>query len=391
MPTQVDPYAYANAFGATVQRGQSEAAMRLQALQQQAENERANRGMALQEQSAGLQRQQFDRQGQQMQSEQDQFKRERMSVAAQQIGGLARQALASGNPSQAIRGYLSNPAYQQLLQDVGVDPAAVNPDDPKVIQQLQSWVAFAPKESAPYSVQREKTPEGMLYSDGSRFQLIQPEKPQQPSVPAGYRPAAGGKLEPIPGGPADPNTPNTKDDSRIFAKADKLRDEFNAQSKEFITVNDSYNVVQETARNPSAAGDLSLIFAYMKMLDPNSVVREQEFANAQNAAGVPDRVRNAYNKALNGERLNPDQRKDFISQAAGVYNTRKQRQDSVTKRYSEIATRNQVNPQDVVGDLSVIMGGPKSNAPVRVSTPEEAMKLPPGTMFITPDGRQKVR
>lgn len=29
--------------------------------------------------------------------------------------------------------------------------------------------------------------------------------------------------------------------------------------------------------------------------------------------------------------------------------------------------------------------------PVRVSTPEEAMALPPGTVFVTPDGRQKVR
>ena len=58
-----------------------------------------------------------------------------------------------------------------------------------------------------------------------------------------------------------------------------------------------------------------MIFAYMKMLDPGSVVREQEFANAQNAAGVPDQVRNAYNKALRGERLNPAQRAEFLRSA----------------------------------------------------------------------------
>lgn len=34
---------------------------------------------------------------------------------------------------------------------------------------------------------------------------------------------------------------------------------------------------------------------------------------------------------------------------------------------------------------------PKSSGPVRVSTPEEAMALPSGTEFITPDGRKKVR
>jgi len=39
------------------------------------------------------------------------------------------------------------------------------------------------------------------------------------------------------------------------------------------------------------------------MLDPGSVVRESEFATAQNAAGVPDQVRNMYNKVLSGTRL----------------------------------------------------------------------------------------
>jgi hypothetical protein len=33
----------------------------------------------------------------------------------------------------------------------------------------------------------------------------------------------------------------------------------------------------------------------------------------------------------------------------------------------------------------------QSSGPVRVTSPEEAMRLPPGTVFITPDGRRKVR
>lgn len=35
--------------------------------------------------------------------------------------------------------------------------------------------------------------------------------------------------------------------------------------------------------------------------------------------------------------------------------------------------------------------GPSGGAPVRVRTPAEAMALPPGTIFMTPDGRKKVR
>ncbi len=36
-------------------------------------------------------------------------------------------------------------------------------------------------------------------------------------------------------------------------------------------------------------------------------------------------------------------------------------------------------------------GAPAAPAPVRVNTPEDALKLPPGTPFMTPDGRLKVR
>ena len=44
--------------------------------------------------------------------------------------------------------------------------------------------------------------------------------------------------------------------------------------------------------------------------------------------------------------------------------------------------------------FGIDLGGgsaPAAKAPVRVTTPQQAMALPPGTVFITPDGRRKVR
>ena len=74
-----------------------------------------------------------------------------------------------------------------------------------------------------------------------------------------------------------------------------MRKEVSALSKDYFTVRDSEAKINAVASDPSAASDLALIFSFMKVLDPGSVVREQEFANAQNAAGVPDQVRNLYN------------------------------------------------------------------------------------------------
>lgn len=128
-----------------------------------------------------------------------------------------------------------------------------------------------------------------------------------------------------------------------------LRREFNNRQevKDFRTVQSAYNSVQAAARNPSAAGDLSLIFAYMKILDPGSVVREQEFANAQNAAGVPDRIRNLYNRALNGQRLNPNQRNDFLNQANNLFQTRQQTYRGIENEYRGYAESYGVSPDRV--------------------------------------------
>ena len=115
----------------------------------------------------------------------------------------------------------------------------------------------------------------------------------------------------------------------------KLRGEYNNQTKNFGEVKAAYGRV--LASEETAAGDLALIFSYMKMLDPGSVVREGEFATAEQAAGIPDRIRNIYNKLLTGERLNPDQRKMFASQAKSLYDQSRQQEALVRSGVERIA------------------------------------------------------
>lgn len=140
-----------------------------------------------------------------------------------------------------------------------------------------------------------------------------------------------------------------------------LRKEFNARAevKDFNVIRSAYENVRAAGANPSAAGDLSMIFAYMKLLDPGSVVREQEFANAQNAAGVPDQVRNMYNRALNGQRLNPNQRQDFISQAERLYGARRQTYDQIVNEYRGYAQDYGFDPNRVVNASPAPQEGPR--------------------------------
>lgn len=130
--------------------------------------------------------------------------------------------------------------------------------------------------------------------------------------------------------------------------ANSIRDDFTKASKDFILTRDAYTRVKESAQNPSAAGDLSLIFGFMRMLDPTSTVREGEFATAQNAAGVPDRVRNYYNRVMSGERLADTQRADFVSRADSLYQGALRNHTKVEGQYTDIARRAGLDPRDVV-------------------------------------------
>jgi hypothetical protein len=125
----------------------------------------------------------------------------------------------------------------------------------------------------------------------------------------------------------------------------KLRKEYIDNTKDFSATRDAYGKV--ISAGDDAAGDLSLIFSYMKMLDPGSVVREGEFATAQNAAGVPDRVANTYNRIISGERLSPAQRKMFSGQAEKLYDVSAKREQEVRTGLSRIGKGYGLNLENV--------------------------------------------
>ena len=134
--------------------------------------------------------------------------------------------------------------------------------------------------------------------------------------------------------------------------------------KAFNDVASSYDVISDIAnrKQPSPQDDLSLIYSYVKMLDPNSVVREGEFATAENSASVPDRIRNAYNKVIQGTRLNSDQRSQYSNAAKGIYESRSRRYKDLVSEYSDYARDAGLDPQEVFRARGT--AGPAPTAPV---------------------------
>jgi hypothetical protein len=135
-----------------------------------------------------------------------------------------------------------------------------------------------------------------------------------------------------------------------FKNDEQLRGEFTRNMEPFVKLAQAFEKVQVAALNPSGAGDISLIYGYMKILDPGSTVMQGEQATAANAGGVSDRVRAMYNKALTGETLADNVRQDFYAQSRNLIESQRPLQQDISERYGLIATQNKLDPNQIVFD-----------------------------------------
>jgi len=155
-----------------------------------------------------------------------------------------------------------------------------------------------------------------------------------------------------------------------------LRTSFLGQIQPHVHISQSYRKIISAPE--TAAGDLSLIYGYMKILDDGSAVKEGEFANADNARGVPEAIRAQYNKTLNGQRLAPNQRKDFVQSAGDLVNSQKQQFETQKKYYSDISNQYKINPANIIydpyADLDIKTTPPK--APKSTFSPNQQLNIP---------------
>lgn len=219
----------------------------------------------------------------------------------------------------------------------------------------ENWLSMMPAETRAYVAKNVRQLGGgqggaSAPSGPGVVNVRPPRQPKRENAPSGYR-WNGDRQEPIPGGPADKrNAPGGGGGNDRKVETD-FRKEFQnrADVKTFLKARTDFRTLRETALNPKATAqdDIATIFAFMKSLDPDSAVRETEYATAQNAGGIPDNIRNAYNKALDGERLAPRQRQAFVRTAYSAYKSRRDAYNETAEQFRGYARDYGVNPDRV--------------------------------------------
>lgn len=142
------------------------------------------------------------------------------------------------------------------------------------------------------------------------------------------------------------------DAKRSFDMARDMRTEFN----KLTPVTDYQTVVRQFSSalktQPNASGDQALITAYAKMLDPGSVVREQEFNTVANADSAIGKLVARLNKELGADEsgmIRPEIRARVRDEMFNLTRSYRQAYEQTRMDYSRSAEAYGVDPIRVVG------------------------------------------
>lgn len=130
----------------------------------------------------------------------------------------------------------------------------------------------------------------------------------------------------------------------------RLRQQF-MQSKDFRTYQDQafhFAKLKALMKGPhDAARDLLITFSIMKMFDPTSMVSLSEAANVQNAAGTPEKLRNLYNRILEGAKLTPTGAINLFRRAEDAMKASTERINSRAIAFRKFALKDELRPEQV--------------------------------------------
>ncbi len=290
-----------------------------------------------------------------IQAIQAQSAQEKAAQQAEQTKAQAVQVLNSGDPNQISQFMLENPKYSQALEaSLGFRNEATKENmqssmrdilagrDPEtVIKERAQFVVDQggdPSDTLAELEAYRDDPESFLQQNELSFAMLDPdsyksfkEAKDKTVFEQGAGDMSGYAFNPSTGEYSiDPNLKQALDAAKEKEKEKgevdvKTRDSIN---KTLTNLTDDAVSIRNTAEDldrlsgiSSGPAQIAMVFKFMKALDPGSVVREGEFATAQNSAGVPDAIANTYNRLVSGERLTDAQMMEFVNTAKTLANS----------------------------------------------------------------------
>jgi len=183
--------------------------------------------------------------------------------------------------------------------------------------------------------------------------------------------------------------PGTNIPKEVADRETRLFDKFNQEPsvKKFKSGNVALKEMENLAAQNSPYGDQGLISGYAKILDPESVVREGEYAVVERGGGFFDNLKNRIDILQGRARLQPAQRAALLRAAQSIQSGRQAEYQRIRSAYEKRATQYGLDPQRTFGLEDEITVSPQ---PATQSAPSSGDTLPSGKKRLTPKERQEL-
>lgn len=129
-----------------------------------------------------------------------------------------------------------------------------------------------------------------------------------------------------------------------------LRKEFEGlpEVKNYKQALPAYKGIEDAVTRNTPMSDINIVYGIAKLYDPNSVVREGEYATVANAPNIPERVKGWVQYATNGGKLTPEVKKQIMDEASSRMMSFQNEFEGSSARYRDIAERSNADPTLVI-------------------------------------------
>lgn len=129
-----------------------------------------------------------------------------------------------------------------------------------------------------------------------------------------------------------------------------LRKEFEGlpEVKNYKQALPAYKGIEDAVKRNTPMSDINIVYGIAKLYDPNSVVREGEYATVANAPNIPERVKGWVQYATNGGKLTPEVKKQIMDEASSRMMSFQNEFEGSSARYRDIAERSNADPTLVI-------------------------------------------
>ena len=144
----------------------------------------------------------------------------------------------------------------------------------------------------------------------------------------------------------------TRDAARITARAGDetaLRKEFAdlPEVKKYKAAIPAYKAIEEAAKSRNPQADINLIYGLAKLYDPDSVVREGEYATIANSQAIPEWLKGQAQALIGGGKLTDETKRQVLQQARIRFDTFRSEYDGAKTSFDAIAKDRGFNPANV--------------------------------------------